>query len=63
MNLDLIPTPGGRFRINPCDRIEWYDAKTGTRMIVADEDAVAFRDLLVHVYGQAGEKPPGYPTT
>lgn len=63
MNIDLTPTPDGRFRINPCDRIEWYDRKEQRYLIVCDEDAVALRDLLIQVYGGLGEKPPGFPTT
>ena len=61
--IDLTPTPGGRFKINPMDRIEWFDAKTGTYLTVCDEDAVLFRDLLVRVYGALGETPHGFPTT
>lgn len=44
--LDLRPTPGGRWRINPMDRIEWYDRKTDKYLTVCDEDAHQLRDLL-----------------
>lgn len=47
---DLKPTPGGRFAINPMDRIEWLDRKEQRRMIVCDEDAVQLRDLLIEAY-------------
>jgi hypothetical protein len=47
---DLRPTPGGRFIINPFDRIEWKDRKEQRIMIVCDEDAIQLRDLLNEAY-------------